>query len=69
MGKLRNRSIELLVITISSIVYLSVFSAFSSPLFPHYYKYDSAIFMMIGKALLDGKVMYTDIFDNKGPFL
>ncbi len=52
-----------------SMVYLLLFSAFTSPLFPRFLEYDSAIFMMVGKGILAGKELYVDIFDHKGPVL
>lgn len=52
-----------------SAVYLLLFSAFTSPLFPKFLKYDSAVFMMVGKSILAGKKLYVDIFDHKGPIL
>lgn len=52
-----------------SMVYLLFFSAFTSPLFPGFLNYDSAIFMMVGKGILAGKELYVDIFDHKGPVL
>lgn len=43
--------------------------AYSSPLFPYYTSGDSSIFMLIGKGITEGKVMYRDLYDHKGPFL
>lgn len=54
---------------IISFLYLLIFSAYSSPLFPGFYQYDSAIFMMVGKAIVSGKQLYIDVFDHKGPIL
>lgn len=53
----------------AAILYLLIFSAYSSPLFPKYLDWDSAIFMMVGKGLNQGKRLYLDIFDHKGPLL
>ena len=38
-----------------------VFSHFTSPLYPNYYGWDSAIFSLVGKGILTGK-NYTLIF-------
>ncbi|MCH4193258.1 MAG: hypothetical protein LKF52_13200 [Butyrivibrio sp.] len=54
---------------VSALLYLLLFSAYSSPLFPKFYQYDSAIFMMVGKAVAGGKQLYVDVFDHKGPIL
>lgn len=52
-----------------SVVYLLLFSAYTSPLFPKFMKYDSAVFMMVSKSILAGKKLYVDVFDHKGPIL
>lgn len=60
---------EVVILLLFSIVFLSIFSGYSSFLFPKYSDYDSSIFMMIGRGLNSGKRLYTDIFDHKGPVL
>ncbi|NDW10532.1 hypothetical protein [Dysgonomonas sp. 520] len=45
-----------------------LFASFCSPLY-EYKGYDSAIFMLVGKAVAAGKLMYVDIFDHKGPVM
>lgn len=50
-------------------LYLLVCSGYTSPLFPDMINYDSAIFMMVGKGILEGKELYAEIFDHKGPIL
>ena len=44
-------------------------SSFTSPLYPNYYGDDSAVFVLIGKAIVNGKIVYKDLFDHKGPIL
>lgn len=46
--------------------FLAVFSPTTSPIFPRYGG-DAALFRVIGAALADGKQMYLDIWDHKGP--
>lgn len=58
-----------ILLLLVAVLYLLFFSAFTSPLFPKYLNYDSAIFMMVGKGILAGKELYVDIFDHKGPVL
>jgi len=53
---------------ISSILFLLVFSSSTSPLF-NTYGGDSAIFILLGKLFLDGRIPYSDFFDHKGPVL
>lgn len=57
-------------------LFVLVFSRSTSPLYPDYYAYggltdggDSLQFQTIGKAWLDGKVPYRDLFDHKGPII
>ncbi len=52
-----------------AVLYLLLFSAYTSPLFPKYLDWDSAIFMMVGEGINSGKQLYTEIFDHKGPVL
>ncbi len=44
-------------------------SANTSPLYPKYFAGDSAIFNLIGKGMAEGKTVYKDLFDHKGPIL
>lgn len=46
-----------------------VAARYTSPLYFNNYGGDSAIFMMMGKSMTAGKVLYVDIFDHKGPVL
>lgn len=58
-----------------TLILVSVFAgmlfccAYTSPLFPYYNNSDSAIFMLIGKGMAEGKLCYVDLFDHKGPIL
>ncbi|MBD5531504.1 MAG: hypothetical protein HDQ98_04770 [Lachnospiraceae bacterium] len=54
---------------LTAVLYLLFFSAYTSPLFPKYMNQDSAIFMMVGKGMNQGKQLYLDVFDHKGPIL
>lgn len=56
--------------------FILICSKSTSPLYPDYYAYggltdggDSLQFQTIGKAWLDGKVPYRDLFDHKGPII
>lgn len=55
-------------IGIIGVALLFFVSPYTSPLNP-YYGYDSAVFMIMGKGILAGKVPYIDLFDHKGPIL
>lgn len=51
-----------------AILFLLRFSPTTSPLYD-YEGDDSAVFKSMGQAVLHGKVIYRDLFDNKGPAL
>lgn len=51
------------------VIFLLFFSISTSPLTSNFYGTDSAFFQMAGQSMVKGKVMYLDIFDNKGPYL
>lgn len=59
---------NILIFVISFLIIL-FFSTSTSPLFVNYYEDDSSIFILMGKSILEGKVLYKDIFDHKGPIL
>ena len=50
-----------------SILFLLVASIWGSPVFAGAYGADSAFFSLMGRLILDGKVMYRDYLDVKGP--
>ena len=52
----------------TAVVFLLLFSYTTSPLYA-LDGADSAVFKTMGQAVLKGKVLYRDIFDNKGPLL
>lgn len=41
----------------------------TSPLYPYSQGADSALFALVGRGITEGKIMYTDFFDHKGPFI
>ena len=67
--KNRKDIIALLIVGISLILALLLFSCCTSPLYPHYYGVDSAIFSLVGKGVLEGKQLYTELFDHIGPVI
>lgn len=54
---------------IISFLVIFLFSIGTSPFYGNYYTGDSSIFITIGKAMKEGKIVYKDIFDHKGPIL
>ena len=51
-----------------AISFLLAFSPSTSPLW-FFVGEDSGVFKSFGQAIIQGKVIYKDIFDNKGPIL
>lgn len=63
---------NILYVSILSLFYLLallLFSCYTSPIYPNYLGYDSAIFSLIGKGMTEGKLLYADLFDHKGPII
>ncbi len=65
--KLNFKVIGFLFIISFLVIYL--FSIGTSPFYGNYYTSDSSIFITVGKAIKDGKILYKEIFDHKGPIL
>lgn len=59
---------QLLVIFAIAFVTITIFSK-SSPLYPLNDWVDANIFLTVGKSMLHGKVLYRDIYEQKGPLL
>ena len=57
------------VLSLCYLAALLIFSCYTSPFYPNYLGYDSAIFSLIGKGLAEGKYLYADLFDHKGPII
>lgn len=59
---------EKLVLFIFAVIAISVLSK-SSPLYPFNDWVDTNIFLTVGKSIVHGKVLYRDIYEQKGPLL
>lgn len=59
------------IVLVSICVFASMLlcCAFTSPIYPYYNNSDSAIFMLVGRGISEGKLCYVDLFDHKGPIL
>jgi hypothetical protein len=53
---------------ISAFLFLLIFSFSTSPLY-FYSTFDSSIYILIGKFMKDGLIMYRDFFEHKGPII
>ena len=57
------------IVIICIVVIVSLFSLNSSPLIKNIKEIDSSVFIVMGKALLQNKTIYSDVFDHKGPIV
>ncbi|MFV0469965.1 MAG: hypothetical protein ACK5MK_13695, partial [Dysgonomonas sp.] len=62
----RQNILLLLLFFVVSFLFVLFFSISTSPLYDSL-GYDSGIFMLVGKAIAAGRLLYVDIFDHKGP--
>lgn len=60
---------NLLALSVLFLIVLFLTSCHTSPLYPDYFGADSAIFALIGKGMTEGKTLYADLFDHKGPMI
>lgn len=63
------RSLHYTLLAAAVAAFLLVFSVTTSPLTPGYFGGDSAVFQLLGRAWANGKVIYRDLFDHKGPLI
>ena len=68
MNLINRKSSFCIINIVTSIVFLLLFSPYTTPLNP-YYGYDDNIFMIIGQGINKGYIPYKDLFDHKGPML
>lgn len=66
---LKKKLLYIIIFGITGLVFVGLFSYSTSPLYPGSYGHDSAIFQMVGKEWLDGRIPYRDMFDHKGPLI
>ena len=61
--------VDYLQLFIGAVIFVLIFSASTSPLYPNYFGGDSAVFRVIGKYWCSGIIPYINLFDHKGPFI
>lgn len=61
-------AIEYMVLFLFSILFLLIFSLWTSPLYKNWYGCDASFFTMAGRGIINGWVPYRDFFDLKGPY-
>lgn len=69
---MKNIKINKIILLIFSFVFvfgMLVCAVYTSPLYPYNFGADSALFTLIGKGMTEGKMVYKDLFDHKGPIL
>lgn len=60
--------IEYIILFGTTILFLLLFSFWTTPLLPKWYGCDASFFSMAGRGILNGWVPYRDFFDLKGPY-
>jgi len=66
--RIKKISLTYLLFIVTSIVFLSLTSITTSPLFD-YPRMDSLIFLLLGRYFKEGMTPYVDFFDHKGPVM
>lgn len=61
--------VVIIMLLLMSFFFPFFFSAYTSPFYPGFHGADSAIFMTMGRAVVQGKLLYKEIFDIKGPLI
>lgn len=69
MKNIKINKITLVILCFIFLLGMLLCAVFTSPLFPYSLGDDSALFTLIGKGITEGKVVYKDLFDHKGPIL
>ncbi|MDE7019178.1 MAG: hypothetical protein K2P65_16680 [Lachnospiraceae bacterium] len=59
----------MVLLWMSGICFLFLFSYMTSPLFPWAYGWDAAFFQLVGSGMTKGYLPYRDFYDMKGPWL
>ena len=67
--EVKNNKIVLFIFVFLYLIGMILCSAYTSPLYSNYFGADSALFTLIGKGITEGKIVYKDLFDHKGPLL
>lgn len=68
MNLINKKSSFYIINIVISIIFLFLFSPYTTPLNP-YFGYDDNIFMIMGQGINKGYIPYKDLFDHKGPML
>lgn len=63
------RNIKPAVFLLITAAVLMLFGSMASPLFPIHTGVDQNTFLTVGRAMCEGRVLYRDIFEQKGPLL
>ena len=65
----KDKLIYALLLSFFSFIFVFFFSRTTSPLYKYDVGIDSAYFQTMARGWINGKVLYRDIFDQKGPYL
>jgi len=59
---------EYVIIFFLSTIFLLLFSFWTSPFYKDWYGCDASFFSLVGRGITEGKIMYRDFYDLKGPY-
>lgn len=59
---------EYIVLFLASLIFMLLFSLWTSPYYSDWYGCDASFFTLVGRGITQGKVMYRDFYDLKGPY-
>lgn len=51
-----------------SVIFMLLFSLWTSPVYKHWYGCDASFFTLTGRGMLNGMIPYRDFYDLKGPY-
>lgn len=59
---------EYTLLFLISVIFLMLFSLWTSPFYKNWYGCDASFFTLVGRGITHGKIMYRDYYDLKGPY-
>lgn len=59
---------EYALLFVISVIFITVFSLWTSPFYRNWYGCDASFFTLVGRGITQGKIMYRDFYDLKGPY-
>ena len=64
----KQQAAEYMLLFFVSLIFLLLFSLWTSPFYKNWYGCDASFFTLVGRGITEGKIMYRDFYDLKGPY-